>query len=60
MFKFVNNFYTIAVYNGFVRWNSDNHAGNMKFASSGNVELDFNIDSFVSMYLISSFWLIVH
>ena len=60
MFNYVKCVYDIVVYNGFVRWNSNKRVGNMKYSSSGNVELDFKINSFVSMYLISSFWLIVY
>ena len=44
MFKSMNRVYNIVVYNGFIRWNSNKRVGNMKSSSSGNVELDFNLE----------------
>ena len=62
MLKSMNNFYATFVYIGFDMWNNNKCAVNMESSNSGNVmlELDFNRDSFVSLFLISSFWLIVY
>ena len=61
MCKYVNSVYDIVVYNRFDMWNNNKRAGDMKYASSGNgtLELDFNTDSFVYVFLISFFWFIV-